>query len=85
MIMVAYATPGVFLIMAAKDLLANTCLIRFSIWSSIVHGGILFLRVLTGNTERAHLLGDVPALFHVAIILGYLMPGRKRAQKQEPI
>jgi len=43
MIMGVYGTLGVFLILAAKDPLANTSLIWFTIWSSIVHGGIMLL------------------------------------------
>ncbi|MBQ0748203.1 MAG: hypothetical protein KBT82_14100 [Marinobacter sp.] len=74
MIMGMYATLGVFLIRSAKDPLANASLIWFTIWSSIVHGGIMFVQAIVDETERANLLGDVPALFLVAIILWYLMP-----------
>ena len=77
MIIGVYATLGVFLIRAAKDPAANSSLIWFTIWSSIVHGGIMFVQALVDNTERAHLLGDVPALFIVAILLWFLMPKKK--------
>ena len=40
----------------------------------IVHGGIMFVQAIVDETERANLLGDIPALFLVAIILWYLMP-----------
>lgn len=74
MIMGMYATLGVFLILAAKDPLAHKSLIWFTIWSSIVHGGIMLIQAVVDETERANLLGDVPALFLVAIVLWYLMP-----------
>ncbi|EBA00403.1 DUF6632 domain-containing protein [Marinobacter sp. ELB17] len=74
MIMGMYATLGVFLIRAAKAPLANASLIWFTIWSSIVHAGIMLVQALVDETERANLLGDIPALFLVAIILWYLMP-----------
>lgn len=74
MIMGVYATLGVFLILAAKDPMANKSLIWFTIWSSIVHGGIMFMQALADETDRANLLGDVPALFLVAAVLWYLMP-----------
>jgi len=74
MIMGMYATLGVFLIRAAKAPLANASLILFTIWSSIVHGGIMLVQAIVDETERANLLGDIPALFLVAIILWYLMP-----------
>lgn len=77
MIMGVYATLGVFLIRAAKDPVANSSLIWFTIWSSIVHGGIMFVQAMVDDTERAHLLGDVPALFIVAILLWFLMPKKE--------
>jgi hypothetical protein len=80
MIMAIYATLGVFLILAAKDPLAHASLIWFTVWSSIVHGGIMLIQALVDETERANLLGDVPGLFLVAIVLSYLMPARVRAQ-----
>lgn len=80
MIMGVYATLGVFLILAAKDPLANASLIWFTVWSSIVHGGIMMVQALVDETDRVNLLGDVPALFLVAIVLWYLMPSKSHAQ-----
>lgn len=74
MIMGIYVTLGVFLILAAKDPLGNTNLIWFTIWSSLVHGGIMLIQAIVDETDRMNLLGDVPALFLVAAILWYLMP-----------
>lgn len=74
MIMGVYATLGVFLILAAKDPMAHRSLIWFTIWSSIVHGAIMLVQAIVDETERTNLLGDVPALFLVAIILWALMP-----------
>jgi hypothetical protein len=74
MIMGMYTTLGVFLVLAAKDPLANTSLIWFTIWSSIVHAGIMLVQAIVDEGERANLLGDIPALFMVAIVLWYLMP-----------
>lgn len=74
MIMGIYATLGVFLILAAKDPKAHRSLILFTIWSSVVHGGIMLVQAIVDETERVNLLGDVPALFLVAIVLWYLMP-----------
>lgn len=82
MIMGVYATLGVFLILAARDPLANASLIWFTIWSSIVHGGIMFVQAIVDETDRANLLGDVPALFLVAIVLWYLMPKRAEIRAQ---
>jgi hypothetical protein len=74
MIMGVYATLGVFLILAAKNPLAHSSLIWFTVWSSIVHGGIMLVQAIVDETDRTNLLGDVPALFLVAVVLWYLMP-----------
>jgi len=74
-----YATLGVFLILAARDPLAHRSLIWFTVWSSVVHGGIMAVQALAPNSH-GHLVGDVPALFIVAIVLGLLTPhGSERA------
>lgn len=73
MMMGVYVTLGVFLIRAAKDPLAHASLIWFTIASSIVHGGIMFVQAVIDETDRINLLGDVPALFLVAIVLWVLM------------
>jgi hypothetical protein len=80
MIMGVYATLGVFLIRAAKDPMANASLIWFTVWSSLVHGGIMLVQAILDETERMNLVGDVPALFLVAIVLAYLMPSGKIAE-----
>ena len=81
MIMGVYATLGVFLIMAAKNPPKHASLIWFTIWSNIVHGGIMFVHAIIDETEQANLLGDVPALFIVAAVLWYLMPGTGTASR----
>ncbi|KTD64565.1 DUF6632 domain-containing protein [Legionella spiritensis] len=79
MILGIYATLGLFLIMAARNPLNNLSLIWFTVWSSIVHGGIMAIQALYYPEHTGHLYGDVPALFIVAIVLGLLTP---RGQKQ---
>lgn len=79
MIMGIYMTLGIFLVLAAKDPMANASLIWFTIWSSIVHGGIMLAQAIVDETEKANLIGDIPALFLVAFVLWYLMPKRVQA------
>jgi hypothetical protein len=74
MIVGIYATLGVFLILAARNPLANLSLIWFTVWSSIVHGGIMAVEALTGAGKMGHLMGDVPALFISAVALAALTP-----------
>jgi hypothetical protein len=74
MIVGIYATLGVFLILAARDPLANLSLIWFAVWSSVVHGGIMAVQALSHPAHMGHLWGDVPALFILAIVLAVLAP-----------
>ncbi len=80
MIMGMYAVLGVFMILAAKDPLANRSLIWFTIWSSIVHAVIMLVQALRDDADRTNLIGDIPALFLVAIVLWVLMPRSTAAQ-----
>ena len=76
MIVGVYAVLGVFLILAARDPLANRSLIWFTAVSSLVHGAIMTQQsfgMTGGMNHMGHLMGDVPALFGVAIILGGLL------------
>lgn len=74
MILAIYATLGVFLILAARNPEEHRSLISFTIWSSIVHGGVMAVQALQDPHHRSHLWGDVPALFAVAGVLAVLRP-----------
>jgi hypothetical protein len=74
MILGVYATLGVFLLLASRDPLQHLSLIRFTIWSSLVHAGIMAVQAIQTPGERGHLLGDVPALVIVALVLAGLTP-----------
>jgi len=69
-----YTTLGVFLLWASRRPEAHLSLIWFTVWSSVVHGGIMTVQAIVDPGERGHLLGDVPALFLVAGVLGFLTP-----------
>ena len=79
MILGVYATLGVFLIRASRDPLANSSLIWFTIWSSVVHALIMAAMAVGDPAERGHLVGDVPALLLVAGGLAILSRGAKAA------
>src|SRR5215471_10016356 len=74
MILGVYATLGVFLLLASRNPLAHVSLIRFTVWSSVVHAGIMGVQALAHPDHRGHLWGDVPTLFLVAAVLAFLMP-----------
>jgi hypothetical protein len=75
MIIAIYATLGVFLLIAARNPAQHKSLIWFTVWSSVVHAGVMTAQALGDGAERGHLIGDVPALLFVAIVLGLLTPG----------
>jgi hypothetical protein len=79
MILGIYATLGVFLLVAARDPVRHLSLIWFTVWSSVVHGGIMAAQSIAYPMHRGHLLGDVPALFVIAALLGALTPRRSAA------
>jgi hypothetical protein len=80
MILGIYATLGVFLVLASRNPLANRSLIWFTVWSSVVHAGIMAAQALAKTEYMGHLWGDVLALFVVAIVLALLTPRGMAAQ-----
>ena len=74
MIIAIYATLGVFLLLAASTPRQHLSLISFTIWSSIVHGAVMAVQSLANTQHIGHLYGDVPALFILAALLGWLCP-----------
>ena len=74
MILGLYATLGVFLLLASRKPLANLSLIWFTVWSSVVHAGIMAAQSVTNPEHMGHLWGDVLALFAVAGVLTLLTP-----------
>ena len=79
MIVGVYATLGVFLLIAARNPLAHLSLIWFTVWSSLVHGGIMAAQALANPEHHGHLMGDVPALLIVAVLLAVLTPRRSKS------
>ncbi|MBS0375699.1 MAG: hypothetical protein JSR73_14060 [Proteobacteria bacterium] len=69
-----YATLGVFLIRAAREPARHASLIWFTVWSSVVHGGIMAVQAAVMPMERMHLAGDVPLLLAAAAVLAVLAP-----------
>lgn len=80
MIIAIYATLGVFLLLASRDPERHISLIAFTIWSSIVHGAVMAMQAIANPAHSGHLAGDVPALFIVAAVLGWLCPPALRLQ-----
>jgi hypothetical protein len=80
MILGVYATLGVFLLIASRNPLANLSLIWFTVWSSVVHAGIMAAQALANPEQMGHLWGDVPALLIIAAVLALLTPRTAAAE-----
>lgn len=80
MILGVYATLGVFLLIASRNPLANLSLIWFTVWSSVVHAGIMAAQALANPEHMGHLWGDVPALLVIAAVLAFLTPRTAAAE-----
>jgi uncharacterized membrane protein len=74
MILGIYATLGVFLLLASRNPLQHLSLIWFTVWSSLVHAGIMAVQAMKASAEHGHLMGDVPALVIVALLLAIFTP-----------
>jgi hypothetical protein len=98
MILGVYATLGVFLLIASRNPVAHLSLIWFTVWSSVVHAGIMAAQALANPEQITHLWGDVPALLVVAAVLAFLTrratlahayrqpnPGRASSDRLSPI
>jgi hypothetical protein len=77
MICGVYAVLGAYLIAAARNPSEHRSLISFTVWSSIVHAGIMAAQATYDGHEIGHLVGDVPSLLLVAAVLWYLSPERE--------
>ena len=80
MIIGVYATLGVFLLIASRNPLQHLSLIWFTVWSSVVHAGIMAAQALANPEQIAHLWGDVPALLVIAALLALLTPRTAKAE-----
>jgi hypothetical protein len=77
MICGVYAVLGAYLIAAARNPSEHRSLISFTVWSSIVHAGIMAVQAMHDGHEIGHLVGDVPALLLVAAVLWYFSSQRQ--------
>ncbi len=76
MLGVVYATLGVFLLLALRNISANRSLIAFTAWSSITHAAIMALQAYRNLIPRADLPRAVLPLATIGIALIALAPTR---------
>ncbi len=54
--------------------IAFVSLIWFTVWSSVVHGGVMAVQLFDGDHNMGHLWGDALVLFAVAAVLAWVTP-----------
>jgi hypothetical protein len=74
MIVSMYYALGICFIVGAKDPVGNAIIIDYAIISSVLHGLVMTYYALTLETEMAHLWGDIPFLFAIAIFFAVYNP-----------
>jgi succinate-acetate transporter protein len=76
MMLSLYVTLGIFLLLAARNPLANRSLIAFTAWSSFAHGAVMAVQAYRNVIERRELLG-VAALVIIGVALIALAPAKQ--------
>ena len=78
MILSMFNVMGIMFLFAMRDPIAYSSLIWYAVWSSVAHGFVMLYLALIEPAERGHLVGDIPALFILALVFGILMPRRQK-------
>jgi hypothetical protein len=73
-------TLGIFLLLAARDPLANRSLIAFTAWSSFAHAVLMAGQVFANLIARGELIGSV-ALVVIGIAFIALAPGKQTVEQ----
>jgi hypothetical protein len=76
-----YATLGVFLLLALRNLPANRSLIAFTAWSSLVHAAIMAVQAFHNLIPRTDLLQAVLPLAIVGVALIVLAPAKQSGER----
>ncbi len=67
MILAMYMALGICFLMGARDPARASIIIDYTIISSILHGAVMFYHAFALEGEMAHMWGDVPLLFVIAV------------------
>jgi hypothetical protein len=80
MMLSLYVTLGIFLLLAARNPLANRSLIAFTAWSSFAHAALMGMQALRNLIPRGELLG-VAALVTIGVALIALAPANQSVER----
>jgi len=76
MMLSLYVTLGIFLLLAARNPLANRSLIAFTAWSNLAHASLMAVQAYRKVIEHGELLG-VAALVIIGVALIALAPAKQ--------
>jgi drug/metabolite transporter superfamily protein YnfA len=79
-----YVTLGIFLLIAARNPLANRSLIAFTAWSSIAHASLMAVQVYRNLIARGE-LGGVLAFSIIGVTLIVLAPGKQAVERTSAV
>jgi hypothetical protein len=79
MMLSVYLTLGIFLLLAARNPLANRSLIVFTAWSSFAHAAVMAVQAFQFANERGELRGGVAALAIIGVALIVLLAPAKQS------
>jgi len=80
MMLSLYVTLGIFLLLAARNPLANRSLVAFTAWSSFAHAAVMAIQAFQIASERGELLVAVALLGIVGVALVALAPAKQSAE-----
>jgi len=80
MMMILYATLGIFLIMAARNPPANRGLIAFTAWSSVAHAALMSYQAFRNLVARGELIGSA-VLVVIGVTLIVLAPAKPSGEQ----
>ena len=80
MMLSVYVTLGVFLLLAARNPLANRSLIAFTAWSSFAHGAVMAVLAFQIASERRDFLIAVAVLAIIGTALIVLAPAKQSGE-----
>jgi tryptophan-rich sensory protein len=84
MMLSVYVTLGIFLLLAARDPLANRSLIAFTAWSSFAHAVLMAGQAFANLIARGELIGSA-VLVIIGVGLIALAPAKQPVQRASAV
>jgi hypothetical protein len=84
MMLSVYVTLGIFLLLAARDPLANRSLIAFTAWSSFAHAALMAVQAFRNLIQRGELVGVV-VLVIIGVALIALAPAKQPVERASAV